>query len=62
AAVGLINSFGNLGGFFGPKIVGELTTRTGSFQSGMWFLSASLLAAGLLAVFLKPRSKLESPG
>ncbi|MDR3692888.1 MAG: MFS transporter [Fimbriimonas sp.] len=62
AAVGLINSFGNLGGFFGPKIVGELTTRTGSFQSGMWFLSASLLAAGLLAAFLKPRSKLESPG
>ncbi len=53
-AVGLINSFGNLGGYFGPKIVGELKTRSGSFDSGMWFLSGCLLCAGILAVFLTP--------
>jgi MFS transporter, ACS family, tartrate transporter len=55
-AIGLINSCGNLGGYFGPKIVGELTTRSGSFKDGMWFLSGCLLIAGVLAAFLTPKS------
>jgi len=53
-AIGLINSFGNLGGFVGPLIVGRLTTDTGSFRAGMWFLSGCLLLAAFLATFLKP--------
>lgn len=52
-AVGLINSVGNLGGFFGPKIVGELKTRSGSFESGLWFLAGCILVAGILATMLR---------
>jgi MFS transporter, ACS family, tartrate transporter len=52
-AVGFINSIGNLGGFVGPKIVGELKTRSGDFQSGLWFLSGCILIAGTLSCLLK---------
>jgi len=49
AAIGLINSVGNLGGFVGPYIVGSLTKRTGSFFGGMLYLSISaILSAGFI--------------
>ncbi len=53
AAVGLINSFGNLGGYFGPKVVGWLSVKTGNYASGQWFLVVCILVAGVLATFLK---------
>jgi nitrate/nitrite transporter NarK len=31
SAIGFINMVGNLGGFYGPLIVGELSSRTTSF-------------------------------
>ena len=52
-AVGLINSVGNLGGFFGPMVVGELKDRSGSFESGLWFLAGCILVAGVLAMGLR---------
>ena len=49
ACIGMINSIGNLGGFVGPKIIGDLVNRTHSFISGILFLSLSaLIAAGLV--------------
>jgi ACS family tartrate transporter-like MFS transporter len=57
AAIGLINSFGNLGGYFGPKVVGELSKRYGSYVPGMWFLVVCILIAGLLAILVKPPLK-----
>ena len=42
ASIGLINSFGNLGGFLGPKLVGQIENTTHSFVSGIYCLSASL--------------------
>lgn len=59
AAVGLINSVGNLGGFFGPYIVGFLKDSTGSFVAGMSYLVVSILLAGLLAVRLKLPARLS---
>jgi MFS transporter, ACS family, tartrate transporter len=56
-AVGLINSFGNLGGYFGPKVVGELSVKYGSYVPGMWFLVVCILIAGLLAILVKPPLK-----
>jgi MFS transporter, ACS family, tartrate transporter len=53
ACIGLINSLGNIGGFAGPYIAGYLSTRTGSFNSGMLWMMASLLAAGILILCLK---------
>ncbi len=55
-AIGLINSVGNLGGFVGPKIVGELKTRSGDFQSGLWFLAACIFIAGLLSILLTQKT------
>jgi nitrate/nitrite transporter NarK len=49
AAVGLINSLGNVGGFVGPYIVGEIKERTHSHLGGMLFLSI-MLACGAAAI------------
>ncbi len=57
AAVGLINSFGNLGGYLGPKVVGWLSVKTGNYASGQWFLVACILVSGLLALMLKQSKK-----
>ncbi len=52
-SIGLINSVGNLGGYLGPKVVGMLSTKSGTYVSGMWFLAACILIAGLIATMLK---------
>lgn len=45
AGIAFINSLGNLGGFFGPSIVGMARELTGNFQSGLYALSGLALAA-----------------
>jgi ACS family tartrate transporter-like MFS transporter len=58
-AVGLINSFGSLGGFAGPYAFGYLRTATGGWHSGLWALSGCCFVAGLLALGIRGRSKLH---
>ncbi|OOF65398.1 hypothetical protein BKL51_05860 [Rodentibacter sp. Ppn85] len=55
-AIALINSIGNLGGFFGPAIVGYLKELTGSFNTAIAFLGISMLASGIIIV-LSARKK-----
>ncbi|MGH9594211.1 MAG: MFS transporter [Bryobacteraceae bacterium] len=50
ASIGLINSFGNLGGFLGPYILGLLSVRNGGFGPGLLYLSACSLLSGLLVL------------
>jgi ACS family tartrate transporter-like MFS transporter len=57
AAIGAINSFGNLGGFVGPYVFGYLKTATGGFQAGLWFLTGCMLLAGLLACRIRVEAK-----
>lgn len=62
AAVGIaaINSFGNLGGFVGPYVVGVIVQSTGTTKAGMLFLAIVLFlgAAGTLAAkAVKNRAK-----
>lgn len=57
AAIALINSTGNLGGFVGPYVVGYIKTTTGSFYGGVIFLVGCLLAAGLLVLLLPTRKQ-----
>jgi ACS family tartrate transporter-like MFS transporter len=54
AAVGFINCTASIGGFVGPKIFGELSQRTSSFNIGFVFMIACWLIASLL-VLLCPR-------
>ena len=37
AGIALINSVGNIGGFFGPYIIGLVRTCTGTFRGGLLF-------------------------
>lgn len=56
-SIGFINSFGNLGGFFGPYVVGYLDSKTGSFYSGLLYLSCSALVAAFLILMVKHSAK-----
>ena len=52
ATIGLINSFGNLGGWVGPTVVGVVRQYTGSYRSGLWFLAASMVVSAMIIVSL----------
>ncbi len=54
-AVGLINSFGNVGGYVGPYLTGFVKDTTGSFVWAYLLLACSLAAAGCLMLTLKKR-------
>ena len=56
AAVGFINCTASIGGFFGPKIIGDLSQRTGSFHGGFLVMIACWTIASLL-VLLCPRER-----
>ena len=43
----LLNSFSNLGGFFGPTLMGWLKQSTGTYMMGMLLLAAMLAFAGI---------------
>jgi ACS family tartrate transporter-like MFS transporter len=55
-AVGFINCTASIGGFVGPKIIGELSQRTGSFNGGFIFMIACWTIASVL-VLLCPRER-----
>jgi MFS family permease len=52
-AIAVISSFGQLGGFAGPYIVGFLTDRTGTYAAGTFFLIGSAVIAAFLMLLLK---------
>jgi sugar phosphate permease len=54
AAIGLISGVASIGGFIGPKIIGELSQHTGSFNAGFVFMIACWTIAAAL-VLLCPR-------
>lgn len=54
-AIALINATGNLGGYFGPFIVGWIKDATNSFQAGLYFLATCSLMAAIIA-FLAARA------
>jgi ACS family tartrate transporter-like MFS transporter len=57
AAVGFINCIASIGGYFGPKIFGELSQRTGSFNAGFILMIASfVVASGLVLVCAREQS------
>jgi len=54
-SVGLINSVGNLGGFLGPAVLGEVEVRTGSFENGLLFLALCMTLAVVTVLCLGGR-------
>jgi MFS transporter, ACS family, tartrate transporter len=55
-AIAMINSIGNLGGFFGPYLVGYIKDITGSFNTSILFLGCSLIIGASIVLFLVKQS------
>ncbi len=62
AAIALINSVGNLGGFFGPYILGLVRTHTGSFKNGLLVVGATLAVGGAIALLVRLRAVVHVQG
>jgi ACS family tartrate transporter-like MFS transporter len=57
AGIAVINSFGNLGGFFGPYIIGLVRNSTGQFKGGLLVLGFALALSGTAALLVPVRSR-----
>jgi len=54
AGIGLINSFGNLGGFLGPYLIGFFSARTGGgYAGGQWSMAVALVLSGVFALLVR---------
>ena len=57
ASIGLINAIGNLGGFLGPAIIGQLLTRTRSGTALVILVALSYCAAAGLTSLVRPKPR-----
>jgi nitrate/nitrite transporter NarK len=55
--MGLVNGFGNLGGYFGPLAVGYINQHTGNFAFAFGMLSAAYFASAALVLLLRPHTR-----
>ena len=53
AGIALINAVGNLGGFFGPYVIGLVRNVTGQFRGGLLILGGSLLLGAFLVLLVR---------
>ena len=53
AGLALLNSFSNLGGFFGPTVMGWARQKTGNFTLGMLLLTGMLVLAAIAVVLIE---------
>jgi ACS family tartrate transporter-like MFS transporter len=60
AGIAVINSLGNLGGFYGPYIVGLKQTSGAGFRGGMLVISGCLAVAGVVSCLVRSRSQRPS--
>jgi ACS family tartrate transporter-like MFS transporter len=59
-AIGMINAVGNIAGFAGPYLFGYLSTKTGSFTSGLLVILATTFAGGFLVLSVPKRTQIIS--
>jgi len=50
AGIAVINSLANLGGYFGPDIIGMFRTANGGFRGGLWTIAATVTLSGATAL------------
>jgi MFS transporter, ACS family, tartrate transporter len=61
AGIGLINSVGSsFGGTLGQMVIGKLRDMSGSYASGLYFVSATLAIAAVIAVLLGQQKTVEA--
>jgi MFS family permease len=61
SGIAVINSFGNLGGLFGPFVVGYITQKTGALYGGLAFAGVSMLLAAILVLLLPQIVRVQVP-
>ncbi len=59
AGIAVINSVGNLAGFFGPFVMGWLKDRTGDYAAGLWVIAACAVVAMVVVLVLHHDRRLE---
>ncbi len=52
AGIAVINSLANLGGFFGPYIIGLVRTANGGFKGGLLAIAATVAVSGIVALIV----------
>lgn len=60
AGIALINSIGNLGGFFGPYVIGLKRNSGAGFRGGMLIISGVLALAGCVALLVHANERPSS--
>jgi MFS transporter, ACS family, tartrate transporter len=55
--IAVINSLGNLGGYFGPDIIGFFRTANGSFRGGLLAIGATCVVSGSIALMIADVSR-----
>jgi MFS family permease len=59
AGIAWINSVGNLGGYFGPDMIGRIRTATGGTSEAAFYALAVAALIGALIILLLPRTQLK---
>jgi ACS family tartrate transporter-like MFS transporter len=59
--IAVINSIGNLGGFFGPMLLGWVKETTGGYSAGIYVLAGCALVSTVLALSVPGRKRTAHP-
>jgi ACS family tartrate transporter-like MFS transporter len=54
AGIAIVNSLGNLGGYFGPRTIGALANASNGFRGGMIVVGTAVLLGGCIAQLVRP--------
>jgi hypothetical protein len=52
AGIAVINSLANLGGYFGPDIIGLFRTANGGFRGGLLAIGTTVAISGIFALIV----------
>jgi MFS transporter, ACS family, tartrate transporter len=55
AGIAMINSLANLGGYFGPDIIGLFRDFNGGFRGGLLAIAATVTLSGMVALVVGRR-------
>ena len=61
AGIAVINSLANLGGYFGPDIIGLFRTSNGGFTGGLLAIAATVTVSGIVAIIVGREAVPRSP-
>jgi len=61
AGIAVINSIANLGGYFGPDIIGFFRTVGGGFRGGLLAIGATVALSGIIALVVGRRATSRGP-